>query len=167
MSLFFYLHAMRASAYAAKSDLHLPTRLQTCDVTAGARARSTLNDSGREGERGSAEMQIFARKLITRINSSQNIQTGCQTVRLHTPPSPYPPHPPRLRAKHRISPMQRPYIRRRAREWYEHDRYNAHITCPPVFSASANWLQTDLPGDFISIRKSPAKFYYQWAIRLD
>lgn len=40
----------------------------------------------REGERGSTEMQIFARKLITRINSSQNIQTGCQTVRLHTPP---------------------------------------------------------------------------------
>lgn len=39
----------------------------------------------REGKHGCAEIQIFARKLITRINSSQNIQTGCQTVRLHTP----------------------------------------------------------------------------------
>lgn len=55
-----------------------------------------------EGERGCAEMQIFARKLITRINSSQNIQTGCQTVRLHTPThgaasqTPHiPPPPPR------------------------------------------------------------------------
>lgn len=31
----------------------------------------------------STEMQIFVRKLITRINSSQNVQTVCQTGRFY------------------------------------------------------------------------------------
>lgn len=104
-----------------------------------------------EGEKeGCREMQIFARKLITRINSSQNIQTGCQTVRLHTPAPSQTPHilPPRYAmAVHRLAGVIG-----------EHDRYNTHITCPPVFSAPANWLRTDLLDDFISTgnQKLPA-----------
>jgi len=76
------------------------------------------NDRGRT--RGCAEMQIFARKLITRINSSQNIQTGCQTVRLYTPIPGYEPntaHPSDANGCAFAGVMS------------EHERYNVHITC--------------------------------------
>lgn len=92
-----------------------------------------------KGERECAEMQIFARKLITRINSSQNIQTGCQTVRLYTPIPGYEPntaYPPD--AVHALAGVTRA-------------RHNAYITCSPVLSAPANWLQIDSLDDFISI----------------
>lgn len=65
----------------------------------GRIARGT-EEAGRRGGRGgvrgkkeskrvreiwnmSTEMQIFVRKLITRINSSQNVQTVCQTGRFY------------------------------------------------------------------------------------
>jgi len=82
----------------------------------GAR-RGGAGEGGKEGEgarenEGCAEMQIFARKLITRINSSQNIQTGCQTVRLHTPTPVAPsqtPHilPLSIRLVHRLAGVMR------------------------------------------------------------
>lgn len=70
--------------FADKFDLHL---WQNCNCDATVDADDREANERREGEHGCAEIQIFARKLITRINSSQNIQTGCQTVRLHTPTS--------------------------------------------------------------------------------
>lgn len=87
--LFFYFHSLYVVCrfFCALRFASL-TKLQLCDAAARCGWEGEWQGNakrGREGKHGCAEIQIFARKLITRINSSQNIQTGCQTVRLHTP----------------------------------------------------------------------------------
>lgn len=64
-------------------------RLRSRDVGGGGggRARERKKKRAKRGKREiwnmSTEMQIFVRKLITRINSSQNVQTVCRTGRFY------------------------------------------------------------------------------------